>query len=221
MCRNALCFRNRIFDYEYLRWETDYFIERFVHGIGNIGIRNLAALKDEFHRLAVRVDSFRKTIIHRDFQSQNIMITKGEIPGILDYQGARIGPPAYDLASILWDPYYRLGDHLRERLLDYYIHRITTPPQSPFGPPQAEGFRGSIGKGGQGGISEKQFRDTLLPCRLQRHMQALGAYGFLSSVKGKKYFLKYVPEALRLLKEDCGLCRDEYPELYNLVTAIP
>ena len=33
-------------------------------------------------------------------------------------------------------------------------------------------------------------------------MQALGAYGFLSVVKGKKYFLKHVPEALRLLREE-------------------
>ena len=214
----CLLLQERIFDYEYLRWETDYFIERFVCGIRNIRIRNLSVLKDEFHRLAARVDSFRKTIIHRDFQSQNIMIARGEIPRILDYQGARIGPSAYDLASILWDPYYRLEDDLRERLLDYYIHRITNPPQS-LRLRRTKG--GSKGITGQGGISEKQFRDTLLPCRLQRHMQALGAYGFLSLAKRKKYFLKYVPEALRLLKEDCGLCRDEYPELYNLVTAIP
>ena len=61
------------------------------------------------------------------------------------------------------------------------------------------------------------FRETLLVCRLQRHMQALGAYGYLSSVKGKKYFLRYVPEGLRLLKDDISLLKDEYPELYKLV----
>jgi NDP-sugar pyrophosphorylase family protein len=183
--------QNRIFDYEYLRWETDYFIERFVCGIRNIRIRNLSALKDEFHRLAVTVDSFRKTIIHRDFQSQNIMMIKGEVPRILDYQGARIGPPAYDVASILWDPYYRLEDDLRERLLDYYVRRR--------------------------GILRKEFLDTLVHCRLQRHMQALGAYGFLSSVKEKKYFLKYVPEALRLLREDLTDTKKEFPLLAALV----
>jgi NDP-sugar pyrophosphorylase family protein/aminoglycoside/choline kinase family phosphotransferase len=196
--------QNRIFDYEYLRWETDYFIERFVCGIRNIRIRNLSALKDEFHRLAARVDSFRKTIIHRDFQSQNIMMTKEKNPKILDYQGARIGPPAYDIASILWDPYYRLDDDLRERLVDYYLKHVPTP-YPPFS------------KGGQGGIFEKEFRDTVLPCRLQRHMQALGAYGFLSSVKGKKYFLKYVPEALRLLREDLANAKKEFPLLDVLV----
>ncbi|MEW6068319.1 MAG: phosphotransferase [Nitrospirota bacterium] len=207
----------RIFDYEYLRWETGYFIERFVEGIRNIKIKNLSALNDEFHRLAIRVDSFPKTIIHRDFQSQNIMITKGGIPRILDYQGARIGPPAYDVVSILWDPYYCLEDNMRAQLLEYYIGKMTklynhnkehktNPPTPP------------LVKGGEGGFFNKiEVEETLLHCRLQRHMQALGAYGFLSTVKGKKYFMKYIPEALRLLKEDISISKDEYPELYRLI----
>jgi hypothetical protein len=52
-------------------------------------------------------------------------------------------------------------------------------------------------------------------------MQALGAYGFLSSAKGKKYFLKYIPEGVRLLKEDVSLVKNEYPELYSIVISIP
>jgi len=67
---------------------------------------------------------------------------------------------------------------------------------------------------------ESEFRETILPCKLQRHMQALGAYGFLSSVKGKKYFLKYVAEGLRLLKEDVLLSKDEYPGLYDLTAKL-
>lgn len=184
----------RIFNYEHLRWETDYFIERFVIGIRNIMIKNLSSLNDEFHRLAIKVDSFPKTIIHRDFQSQNIMITKNKIPRVLDYQGARMGPPAYDVVSLLWDPYYRLEDSMRERLLDYYISKMNH--------------------------SYHQFKQTILPCCLQRHMQALGAYGYLSKIKGKRYFLKYVPEGLRLLKEDVILTREEYPELFNLVMSL-
>lgn len=191
---------DRVFDYEHLRWETDYFIERFVKGVRNIEDRYMSGLKEEFHRLALKVDSFPKTVIHRDFQSQNIMITKGGIPRIVDYQGARIGPPAYDLVSLLWDPYYRMDDNLRERLINYYINEIKGILEEKF--------------------SEKDFRETLLPCRLQRHMQSLGAYGFLSMVKGKRYFLKHVPEGLRLLKEDVSLAKNEYPELYKLVKGL-
>ncbi len=212
--------KDRLFDYGHLRWETDYFIERFVRGLKNIEIKNNNFLEEEFHRLALSVDSFPKTVIHRDFQSQNVMITKGNIPRIVDYQGARIGPPAYDLVSLLWDPYYRLEDSLRETLIDYYIQKImnsqppgVTPPTSP--PPlKIRGGRGSYDS--KGGV-KSPLPETLLPCRLQRHMQSLGAYGFLSMVKGKRYFLKYVPEGLRLLKEDVSLSKEEYPELYRLV----
>jgi hypothetical protein len=69
-------------------------------------------------------------------------------------------------------------------------------------------------------FNDELFRKSLVPCRLQRHMQALGAYGFLSVVKGKKYFLKHVPEALRLLKEECDAAKDDYPELRGLVHSL-
>ena len=74
--------------------------------------------------LAESVDSFPKAVVHRDFQSQNIMITRNGTPRLIDYQGARMGPPAYDLASILWDPYYRLEEDMRERLVCCYIEKM-------------------------------------------------------------------------------------------------
>ncbi|MGO9378162.1 MAG: sugar phosphate nucleotidyltransferase [Dissulfurispiraceae bacterium] len=186
----------RLFDYDYLRWETNYFTERFVKGLQNIDIRDAAALKDEFHRLALIVDAFPKRIIHRDFQSQNIMITKGCIPHVIDYQGARMAPPAYDIASILWDPYAPIKSTVREGLLSYYMDKVEKTASYWF--------------------SMQEFSKALLYCRLQRHMQALGAYGFLSK-NGKPYFLRHVPEGLRHLKEEVNLTRKEFPALYGLV----
>ena len=180
--------QSRIFDYDHLRWESRYFLERFVKGVMYCEVKKLPALEDELHRLALTVDSFPKTIVHRDFQSQNIMITKGGIPRLLDFQGARIGPPAYDLVSLLWDPYYRLDDHTRDRLLEYYIQERAL--HRPFKERQRSHREIRMGEE----FTETRFRDATLHCRLQRHMQALGAYGFLSLVKGKKYFLKYIPE---------------------------
>ena len=190
----------RIFDYAHLRWETRYFMDNFVSKIRQIQVKEFSELEDEWHRLAVKVDSFLKVVIHRDFQSQNIMVTKGSVPRLIDYQGARIGPPAYDMASLLWDPYRRIGERLRERLLNYYCERMNEKSAT--------------------GFNEGTFRDALLPCRLQRHMQALGAYGFLSSVKGKKYFLKHAEEGVRLLKEDISAAGDDYPALYRLVESL-
>jgi NDP-sugar pyrophosphorylase family protein len=188
--------QERVFGYKDFLWESDYFLERFVKEVRNIEAGGDSALANELKRLASEADSFRKSIMHRDFQSQNIMITKGEVPRLIDYQGARIGPPAYDIASVLWDPYYRLSDNIRKHLIDYYVAKMSAAAES---------------------FNAADFRKSLLLCRLQRHMQALGAYGFLSNVKGKRYFLKYVPEGVRLLKEDLSETKDEYPELYHLV----
>ncbi len=185
----------RIFDYDYLRWETGYFLERFVLELKKTPLKSRRPIDDEFHRLAQNVDSFPKGVIHRDFQCQNIMITPGGVPRVIDYQGSRMAPAAYDVASILWDPYHRLDDSLREGLMEYYVREMKKHSRV---------------------FDEKIFFDSLILCRLQRHMQALGAYGFLSEVKGKKYFLKHVPEALRLLREETAEMRNEYPGLYRL-----
>jgi aminoglycoside/choline kinase family phosphotransferase len=191
---------SRIFDYEHLRWETSYFVERFVTGIAGLTTKNELKLQAEFRMLAENVDSFPKTIMHRDFQSQNLMITKQGIPRVIDFQGARMGPPAYDLASVLWDPYYRLDDDMRERLVQYYIE---------------------VRKAGAShGMDDNKFRYCLLLCRLQRHMQALGAYGFLSKVKGKKYFLKHIPQAMEYLAEEAALACEDFPGLHELVAKL-
>lgn len=187
----------RIFDHDHLRWETSYFVQRFVEGTRGMNIAGRQGLEDDFERLASKVAAFPRTIIHRDFQSQNIMVQQDENLRLIDYQGARMAPPAYDVVSLLWDPYYRLDDAARTRLLNHYM----------------DGMDAACGPAFDAG----RFMETLLPCRLQRHMQALGAYGFLSDVKGKKFFLKHVTGALLMLKEEAALARDEYPALYTLV----
>jgi len=195
----CLLLKTRIFDYDYLRWETTYFVDRFVTGLRRRAIPNKPAVDEELDRLARRVDGYAKGVIHRDFQCQNIMI-HGGVPRFIDYQGARMAPPAYDLASVLWDPYHRIDDGMRERLLAYYLTEMKTEVGSAF--------------------DEASVRQSLIPCRLQRHMQALGAYGFLAAVKGKRYFLKHVPEGLRLLSEEVGEVRQEYPELARLIASL-
>lgn len=190
----------RIFDYGHFRWETEYFMERFIRGVRGMSNLHSPLLEREFEHLASVCDSFVKTVMHRDFQSQNIMITKNGELKMIDFQGARMGPSAYDVVSILWDPYHRLSESLRGRLFRYYVEKA--------------------GKKGKKTFGIKGFIKSIPYCRLQRHMQALGAYAFLSSVKEKKYFLKHVPEGVRLLKEDIEPLKEELPALYQLISRL-
>ena len=54
-----------------------------------------------------------RCLIHRDFQSQNIMIRDG-VPVFIDYQGLRFGLGEYDLASLIYDPYVPMNEEQRE-----------------------------------------------------------------------------------------------------------
>ncbi len=177
------------FDYSYFLWESDYFLKECVKEIFKIEENP----QEEFHIIAEILSKAKKVILHRDLQSQNIMLKNGKIY-FVDYQSARWGPAAYDIASLLWDPYVKLKDEMRTRLVNFYIHSHK--------------------------LDEKAFLDELSLCRIQRHMQALGAYGFLSLKKGKKNFLKFIPDALDLLAKDLEECHINLSELRHLVFKI-
>ena len=183
------------FDGPYWRWETSYFLERFVLGVRGVDGLGDAVLAEDLGRLARAAAGFERRLLHRDLQSQNVMLKGGSLPVLIDFQGARMGPPGYDIASLLWDPYAPLDERLRQRLLDHYRERM-------------------------GRDLPADFDSSLLPCRLQRHMQALGAFGYLSRFKGKRWFERHIPEALRLLKEEAAASRADYPALARLVRSL-
>src|SRR5207245_9115830 len=66
--------RARIFDYDYLRWETTYFLDRFVAGLRKLEIRHRPVIDEELHRLAQPVDAQARGALHPDCQCQTIMI---------------------------------------------------------------------------------------------------------------------------------------------------
>lgn len=60
-------------------------------------------------------------LVHRDFQCSNVLYRKDGTFGFIDFQGMRLGPAVYDLASLLYDPYSpNLGEAARAELLKVY-----------------------------------------------------------------------------------------------------
>ncbi len=167
----------RIFSRDYLRWETAYFQKQFLQRLCGIHEAKCRELDEEFERLASEVFRHPKVFMHRDFQSHNIMLHDGKVR-FVDFQGARIGPVGYDVMSLLRDPYVDIPDDVCERLLHRYISRFMDSPLNRFVK------------------SEKLFREYVVLAGLQRNMQALGAYGFLSQEKGKLQYLEYIPQAV-------------------------
>ncbi len=162
------------FDYEYYRWESNYFKERCLQKIFNIEEKDLKELEDDFHTLAKILSTREKVLVHRDFQSQNIHIKNGNTY-ILDFQSARTGDSFYDVASLIKDPYVKLPKKIQGKILKYYIG--ITP------------------------LKHLMDIEMFKLISIQRLMQALGAYGKLGIEDGKEEFLKYIPPALHLLME--------------------
>lgn len=169
-----------------LRWETDYFRERFLGGLMGVDIGDLADLTSGFEALADAVAAQPVLLLHRDYQSQNLLLREGRLR-IVDFQGLRPGPLGYDLASLLWDPYVALRPERREALITRYAARLAASATVAPPPPPAE------------------VRAMVLAAALQRLMQALGAYGFLSLVKGRRHFLAHVPRGLAHLRDVLAL----------------
>jgi len=160
------------------RWEQKYFFDNCLgryFSISESKRKELAALPG-LREIAKHLASLPRVLVHRDFQSQNIIIRSGQAQ-LIDFQGMRPGLPHYDLASLLYDPYVELTDTERADLIAYY--------------------RGQP----ENGISiDGDFDFKLRLCAMQRLMQALGAYAFLGLGKGHEHFLRHIPNALRSLR---------------------
>jgi len=103
-----------------------------------------------------------------------------------------LGPLQYDLASLLIDPYVGLTKDEQMVLYDYYLPVLEKrlPRISP------------------------SFTEHYPYLAIQRNLQILGAFSYLSKIQGKRRFDSYVSPALRSLKE---LLKDlGEPELYAL-----
>ncbi|MEY2480225.1 MAG: N-acetylmuramate 1-kinase [Verrucomicrobiota bacterium] len=158
-------------------WEQNYFFENCLgryFGLKEKELLELAALP-ALQMIAHRLASRPRVLVHRDFQSQNIVMRDGQAY-LIDFQGMRPGLPEYDLASLLYDPYVDLTGEQRDELANYYCERQR-----------------------DAGIAVDDFQETLQLCAMQRLMQALGAYGFLGLVKGSESFLKFIPAATKSL----------------------
>lgn len=171
------CFDSPLYDPSFVyERELDYFRKYFVNGFLGLEI-DPDELRPDFEVLAEAAGEVKSSLVfHRDFQSRNIMVRRAGL-WLLDFQGMRFGPPAYDLASLLIDPYVRVPEWLQDKLVSKYWS--------------------STGKFLSG--SRGRFIRKFAAVKLARNLQILGAFGFLGVVKGKRQFLSYIPFAFEQL----------------------
>ena len=132
-------------------------------------------VRAELEGVAAELEREPKALVHRDFQSTNVL-WQGDRLSIIDFQGMRLGPAIYDLASLVYDPYVTFTAGERRALVKLYAKESHRP--------------------------EVEQRTAL--AAVERLCQCLGAYGRLASV-GQPQFSKHVVPALENLHEAAEL----------------
>ncbi|MGD8512968.1 MAG: sugar phosphate nucleotidyltransferase [Deltaproteobacteria bacterium] len=175
----ACTYQTPSYDREFIiEREAKYFVTAFLNGYKGleIGFEQLKQECELIAEIAIKTDYIG--FLHRDFQSRNIIVRE-EKHYVIDFQGGRLGPLQYDLASLLIDPYVELPQDVQDRLLSDYLTRL-----SELVP-----------------VDRGRFLHAYQYCAINRNLQILGAFAFLSRQKGKKEFEPYIRPALRSLKQ--------------------
>jgi aminoglycoside/choline kinase family phosphotransferase len=158
---------SEIFGPETWKWERELFEKYSLQEHFSIEMPDDVARQLE--SVGELLEREEKSLVHRDFQSSNIL-WKGSDFSFIDFQGMRLGPAVYDLASFVYDPYVNIPERHRDALILHYSR-----------------------------LAQRPEIVSLVPyAAVQRLIQCLGAYGRLASV-GQKQFSKYIMPALENL----------------------
>jgi NDP-sugar pyrophosphorylase family protein/aminoglycoside/choline kinase family phosphotransferase len=164
------------FDAALYAWEHRLFEENLL--VKRYGYEALPEnVRAELKKVAQRLEAAKQAVIHRDFQSSNVLF-RGKRFVFIDFQGMRRGSAAYDLASLLYDPYVKLTPEIRTRLAAHYGKCCPEHPEA-----VELFFEGAV----------------------QRLVQALGAYGRLAGL-GLSGFVRHIEPALENLLEAADAC---------------
>ncbi len=116
----------------------------------------------------------------RDYHSENLLWLPARAGaarvGLLDYQDALIGHPAYDLVSLLEDARRDTSPELQRAMLDHYIH--------------------------QSGVDPAAFETAYNILGAQRNIKIIGIFARLCLRDKKKDYLKYMPRVWAHLQRD-------------------
>lgn len=167
----------RVLDPWALYHELLFFMNHFLEG--HLG-RKLTPVREEdlkleFKKFAETFSSLPKLACHRDYHARNLLLRTNGRLGIVDFQDTRLGPPHYDLASLLRDSYVEAPPGIEQELLDrFHVSLFRYFPNR----------------------SMKELEMIYYRTAAQRGIKALGSFGYLANVKGKTHFLEAIPRAI-------------------------
>lgn len=119
-----------------------------------------------------------QVLVLRDYHADNLMILKNssgyKSVGLLDFQDAVIGSPAYDLVSLLEDARRDVDEKTRAEIFAHYLYATS--------------------------IDKNSFARDYAILSLQRNIKILGIFARLANRDSKPFYLNLLPRVIDLVK---------------------
>jgi N-acetylmuramate 1-kinase len=178
--RDCVAFSRR-FDEPLLRWELAHFREWYLEVERGVALDagESALLEEAFDWIARQLAAAPTTLVHRDFQSRNIMVMgDGRAPDlkVIDFQDALLGTRAYDLVALLRDSYVVLSASEVDQLIAHFVALA-------------------------GIEDEPGFRRLFVLQTLQRKLKDAGRFVFIDRVRKNPSFLRFIPASVAYVRE--------------------
>lgn len=134
--------------------------------------------RNRFLNILSRIEPAQPVLIQRDYHAENLLWLPDRQGvarvGLLDFQDAMAGHPAYDLVSLLQDARRDVPDIIQARMLDRYIDRS--------------------------GIDRAAFETAYTCLGVQRNLRILGVFARLGKDYGKPHYVDLIPRVWRYLQ---------------------
>lgn len=142
---------------------------------------------DELHTFKAMFEPFlddlmagQQVLVQRDYHAENLLWLPDRSGlarvGMLDFQDAMLGHPAYDLVSVLQDARRDVSPDIETRMVEHYLRRTGDDPAT--------------------------FRAVYAALGVQRNLRILGVFAKLSLDMGKTHYVDLIPRVWGLLQRD-------------------
>jgi tRNA threonylcarbamoyl adenosine modification protein YjeE len=174
------------FSLEPMLVEVELFLDWYM--AQRLGVRVTTPMRTDFlsaWRPLEAITQSARTWTLRDYHSPNLFWLPHRVGvrriGIIDFQDAVMGHPAYDLASLLQDARQVISEEFEMRLFEHYIRlRMAADPH----------------------FDLSSFAEAYAVLAAQRVTKILGIFVRLEKRDGKAQYLKHLPQLRTYLKRD-------------------
>lgn len=138
-----------------------------------------------WHVALKTLDSGAAVFVHRDYHAQNLLWRSARSGlarvGIIDFQDALAGSPAYDVVSLLEDARRDVSPELGEAMTSRYLERSRCTTSA---------------------ADRAHFRACAAVLAAQRNVKIVGIFARLAKRDGKTRYLAHIPRVWRYLERD-------------------